>query len=182
MPLQQFRYIDDDCSINSTYWWIHNLQVEIGYKQATRNYRLIPSHKHLCKRIVWGSKFTIARDCLKDPVIRRIIVRRMGVLLQNEIMRLCAKEVLQGNPGTLASFTWKKLMADMEKFAPTPRREQLMIKTRPMELLDYVLYYYANIAITEWVLCKRLYRLSCMLATAQKRYYRTEWTAYAYIN
>ena len=46
-------------------------------------------------------------------------MRRMGVLLQNEILRLCAKEVLQGNPGTLASFTWKKLLADMEKFAPT---------------------------------------------------------------
>lgn len=93
--------------------------MQVGYKQP-RSYKLTPSRKHLGKHIARGNKFSIARDCMKDPVLRKHVVKKMGILLRKELRQLCASKVLQGNPHSrLAMFTWDVLLADMEQHAPT---------------------------------------------------------------
>ena len=101
------------------------------------------------------SKLAIARDCMKDLILRKHIARTMETLLREELAHLCATKVLQGNPHSkLALFTWDVLLSNMEQHAPT-LLELLKVCTRKR---GYQYGSKAVIGLCTAILCKHRQR------------------------
>lgn len=84
---------------------------------------MTPSRKPLAKHVARGNRLAIARDCIRDPDLRRNITRTMAQLLREEVKALCSDRVmsvLRGKPhSNLTSFTWDTLLSEMQQHAPT---------------------------------------------------------------
>lgn len=69
-----------------------------------------------------GSRQAVAVECLKDPVTRHHLLKKLGVLVRNELVTMCShrtNSILQRqNSSELREFKWEKLIAELEANAP----------------------------------------------------------------
>ena len=74
----------------------------------------------LCRPLARGSRCTLAR-CLSDRLIKKYIVKGLGVSLRHEIAWLCSDNstCTKKDPNTLKEFSWKGMVNEAKKLAPT---------------------------------------------------------------
>ena len=93
------------------------------YKKKPRTYTMTPSRRKLCRPLARGSRCALARRCMSDRVIRKYIVKGMGVTLRHEVAKLCSDDstfVLRNkHPDMLKSFTWEGVLNEARELAPT---------------------------------------------------------------
>jgi len=95
-------------------------QVNIDYECGTRKYSLTPSRRHIGKVVTRRSKSALATEALKNPTTRRYIVKKMGILLQKELVSMCSgKTNSMLKSLDLKEFTWKNLISELSTTAPT---------------------------------------------------------------
>ena len=66
---------------------ITHMQVYVNYKKP-RTFPLTPSRKRLGKALARGSRKVVAIESLKDPTMRRHILK-IGILVRNEMIAMC---------------------------------------------------------------------------------------------
>ena len=93
------------------------------YAKRPRSYYLTPTRRQICKPLIRGSRCALARQCLKHNGIRRYMIKRIGLSLQQEIANLCSDKVdsvLQDKCiNTLETFSWDAVIEEMTTRAPT---------------------------------------------------------------
>ena len=93
------------------------------YPKNARTYVMTPTRRRICKPLVRKSRCSVARQCLKDTVIQKYVVKGIGLTLRKEIAKLCSddvKSVLRDHsPDALKTFEWKKVIQEMGFRAPT---------------------------------------------------------------
>lgn len=93
----------------------------MNYKKP-RTFPLTPNRKCLGKAVARGSRKSVAMECIKDPTTRTFILKRIGVLLRNELKTMCSEarcSILQSQlPHSLEVFTWAKLFVELAESAP----------------------------------------------------------------
>ena len=84
---------------------------------------MTPKRKKICKPLIRGSLYSLARNCLDDAGVRKYIIKCIGTTVRSEVALLCSKKrpsILKVKTNyALETFNWKKLILDMEKSAPT---------------------------------------------------------------
>ncbi len=64
----------------------------------------------------------MAVECLKDPATRKYLLKRIGVLVRNELISMCSdstSSILRGQcVSELRDFSWEKLLTELEANAP----------------------------------------------------------------
>ena len=84
---------------------------------------MTPTRRRICKPLIRGSRCALARQCLKDCVLRRYINKSVGVSLQHEIAGLCSDKVesilRDKSVRALETFKWDSVMEEMKTRAPT---------------------------------------------------------------
>lgn len=84
---------------------------------------MTPRRRKLCRPLARGSRCALARRCMSDRIIRKYIVKGMGVSLRHEVANLCSDKsafVLRNkHPNKLKSFTWEELLNEARELAPT---------------------------------------------------------------
>ena len=74
------------------------------------------------KAVARGRKQSVAKECLKDPVTRKYIMKRIGMLVRNELILMCsdsANSILrQKFSSAYKDFSWEKLLKELETNAP----------------------------------------------------------------
>ena len=101
---------------------MRSIQVHVGYKKP-RAYALTPSRKHIVKAVARKSKQAVAMECMKDSVTRRHVLRRVGMVMQSELITMCrdsSNSILRSQSSSeMCSFTWEKLLSELEVKAPS---------------------------------------------------------------
>lgn len=81
-----------------------------------------PSRKHIRKAIARGSRQSVAAECLKKPGTRRYLLKRIGVMVRNELVAMCSNgtnSILhQQGTSELKEFSWERFLAELEGNAP----------------------------------------------------------------
>lgn len=99
-------------------------QIQVGYKRP-RTFVLTPSRKHICKAVARQSKKTIAVESLKDPVVKKHILKKIGKEMAKEIRSVAsdkAESVLRSQDAdSLKTFHWDTLLQELSTFAPVLR-------------------------------------------------------------
>ena len=97
-------------------------QVTVLYKKRPRTLIMTPRRRKLFRPLARGSRCTLARRCLPDCLIKKYIVKGMGVSLRHEIARLCLDNstfVLRKKlPNTLNEFSWEGIVNEAKELAP----------------------------------------------------------------
>ena len=71
------------------------------------------------KQIARGSTLSVAKHTLKDPVMRKTVVKGIGQMIRRELSALCIRAVPSVlSTGVLESFTWNNLIEELHKDAP----------------------------------------------------------------
>ena len=98
-------------------------QVTVLYKKRPRTLIMTPQRRKLCRPLARGSRCTLARRCLSDRLIKKYIVKGMGVSLRHEIARLCSDNstfvLRKKHPNTLKEFSWEGIVNEAKELAPT---------------------------------------------------------------
>ena len=93
------------------------------YHKRPRSFYLTPTRRRIRKPLVRKSRCALARQCLKDPLLRKCITKGVGRSLHSEIANLCSSKVdsILRRKGTqeLEVFQWKDIMDEMKTRAPT---------------------------------------------------------------
>ena len=93
----------------------------MGYEKV-KTYALTPTRKLIGKAVARGHRHSLAVECLKDPIIKRYLLKRIGVLVRNELRYLCsdsASSILRSQRVTgLKEFSWEKLLNELKASAP----------------------------------------------------------------
>ena len=93
----------------------------MAYKKPQR-YVLTPSRKHLGKAVARGTRVSVAKECLKDPVTKKYIMKRIGMLVRNELIFMCSDTtnsiLRQQFSSAYKQFSWEKLLNELETNAP----------------------------------------------------------------
>lgn len=83
---------------------------------------MTPRRKPLGKAIARGSRTAIIAQCLKQPEMRDILIKKVGKLVQNEVAYMCSNKFkstqLQHSKDDLLKFSWSDIIKEMEKHAP----------------------------------------------------------------
>lgn len=97
------------------------MQIHVGYKKP-KTYALTPTRKHIGKAVARGRRQSVAIECLKEPSTRKHLLKRIGMLVRNELIALCSDSsnsiLRQQCVSELKEFTWKKLLSELENKAP----------------------------------------------------------------
>lgn len=89
------------------------------YTHSTRKYALTPSRKHVGKAIARRSRSALVVEALKDPVTRGYVVRRVGMMVRNELVLMCSDRVQSMlRSQSLKEFTWSAFMRELSTNAP----------------------------------------------------------------
>ena len=86
-----------------------------------RKYTLTPSRKAMGKAVARRSKQSLIVQALKDPVTKVFIVKKIGILLKQELTQMCsdkAKSFLQYQSASVLEFEWDTLIAELSIHAP----------------------------------------------------------------
>ena len=93
----------------------------MGYEKV-KTYALTPTRKPIGKAVARGHRQGLAVECLKDPIIKRYLLKRIGVLVRNEHRYLCSdstSSILRSQCVTdLREFSWEKLLDELKANAP----------------------------------------------------------------
>ena len=69
-----------------------------------------------------GSRKVVAIECLKDPTTRRHILKKIGILVRNEMVAMCTDgrgSILRcQSSSAIKEFTWEKLLSEAAETAP----------------------------------------------------------------
>lgn len=99
----------------------YTLQVCIGYKKP-KTYHLTPSRKRIGKSLARGSRCALVRECFKDEIVRKYIIKKVGNMVHHEIVSLCSDRVNSTllNPPTklLSCLTWEGLYSELIGICP----------------------------------------------------------------
>ena len=100
-------------------------QIEVGYKKRPRSILLTPSRKPIGKALFHGSKYSAIRGCFSDPVLFKIVVKKMSSLLQKEVCQMCSLKansnsaLRYSSKNELPLFTWEGVVKEMSIHSPT---------------------------------------------------------------
>ena len=86
-----------------------------------RKYTLTPSRKAMGKAVARHSKHSLIVQALKYPVTKVFIVKKIGMLLKQELAKMCsdkAKSFLQYQSASALVFEWDNLIAELSIHAP----------------------------------------------------------------
>ena len=93
----------------------------MNYKKP-RIFPLTPSRKHIGKAVARGSRKAVALECLKDPATRKYLLKKIGLLVRNELISMCSdstNSILRSQScHDLKEFTWSKLLLELAETAP----------------------------------------------------------------
>ena len=74
------------------------------------------------KSLARGSRCAFVRECFKDDLVCRYIIRRVANMVHKEVVEICSDRVQSSllNPSTdsLATFTWDALYSELNKHCP----------------------------------------------------------------
>lgn len=88
-----------------------------------KKYLLTPSRKHVGRAVARRSKSAMVSEVLKDPLAKRYMVQRMGMLVRRELVSMCSDKVgsvlRSQSRADLQAFTWDKLVSELATTAPT---------------------------------------------------------------
>ena len=97
------------------------IQVHVGYKKP-RTYALTPSRKHIAKAVARKSKQALVAECMKDTQTRGHILKRMGMVMRNELISMCTEStnsILRSHSTVvMCNFSWDKLVSELALKAP----------------------------------------------------------------
>lgn len=83
---------------------------------------LTPTRKHIGKAVARGSRQAVAVQCLKEPATRKYLLKRIGVLVRNELISMCSdstSSILRTQcVSELREFSWEKLLSELQAKAP----------------------------------------------------------------
>ena len=100
---------------------ITHMQVYVNYKKP-RTFTLTPSRKRLGKALARGSRRVVAIECLKDPTTRRHILKKIGILVRNEMIAMCTDargSILRSQSSSaFKEFSWDTLLCEAAETAP----------------------------------------------------------------
>lgn len=86
-----------------------------------RKYNLTPSRRNVGKAVARRSKKALILHALNDPVAKAYVVKRMGVLLKQELAEMCSDKVnsfLRSQSASALEFEWDTLLAELAVHAP----------------------------------------------------------------
>ena len=99
-------------------------QIQVEYKRP-RTFVLTPSRKDIGKAVARQSKKTMAVESLRDPIVKKHILKRIGKEIGKEIRCMTsdnAKSVLRSQDADiLKTFHWDTLLRELSKFTPVLR-------------------------------------------------------------
>lgn len=97
------------------------VQITIGNCKPI-TYALTPSRQKYGKLLARGSRWTIAKQCLSDPVCREHVINEVAKLVTLEVKAMCSEDgasFLRSNLAQdLTSFSWSRVVAEMKRHAP----------------------------------------------------------------
>ena len=97
------------------------IQITVGYGKP-KTYILPPSRQKLGKLLARGNRWSIAKQCLSDPVCRDHMINEVAKLVTSEVKVMCSDEgalfLLGNHAQDLSSFSWSRVLAEMKKHAP----------------------------------------------------------------
>lgn len=112
-PSNKFLYV-------STYYFIY-LQIHVGYKKP-RTYVLTPTRKRLGKAVARRSKKEIVDQSMKDPLVKRYMIEKMGQILRSEVTTMCSDRTCSilsnQSVDAMKIFTWDALLIELQSHAP----------------------------------------------------------------
>ena len=87
------------------------MQIHVGYKKP-KTYALTPTRKHIGKAVARGRRQSVAIECLKEPSTRKHLLKRIGMLVRNELIALCSdssnsNSVCRSSLGRNSCQNWK---------------------------------------------------------------------------
>ena len=91
----------------------------VGYKSGPKRLNLTPSRKAFGKAIARGSRAKVAQECLKDPITRKHIIKKVAAIVKSEVATLCsdsANSILQQD--CITEFTWEDFINELKVHAP----------------------------------------------------------------
>ena len=84
---------------------------------------LTPSRKHIGRAIARGSRMSVVSHCFEDPVLRDLIINKIGRVVQSEVATLCTDKcnsVLRcHSKEELVKFKWQSVNQEMRVYSPT---------------------------------------------------------------
>ena len=88
------------------------MQVYVGYKKP-KTYELTPSRNPIGKAVARGRRQSVAIECLREHRTRRHLLKRVGMLVRNELILLCSNStnsiLRQQSVLQLKEFMWSQL-------------------------------------------------------------------------
>lgn len=97
------------------------MQINVGYKKP-RNFILTPSRKHMGKALARGKRKSVAAECIKDPVAKKYIIKKIGVLLRKGMNVMCSDDtnsmLRQQCISAEKDFSWESFLTELETNAP----------------------------------------------------------------
>lgn len=98
------------------------MQINIEYRQGVRKYTLTPSRKPMAKSVARHSKNALILQALKNPITKVYVVKKIGVMLKQELAQMCsdkAKSFLHNQSASALEFEWDTLLAELSVHACT---------------------------------------------------------------
>ena len=94
----------------------------VDYASRPRHFILTPKRKPLGKAIARGSRTAIISQCLKQAEMRTVLVKKLGKLVQKELVHICSTKfkstLLQHSKHDMTNFSWSSIIAEMKDHAP----------------------------------------------------------------
>lgn len=143
------------------------LQVNVASTTQSKNYILTPNRKRLCKPLIRGSRYSLAKKCLEDVEVKKYLLKCIGVNLYNEIGVLTSKktQVLTDKSNqAMESFCWSTILKENSADVD---RTQSSLDVDKLLLVSSVPYW-PRIAINIQVYFSASCLLSCTLVMHPK--------------
>ena len=91
----------------------------VDYASRPHHFILTPKRKPLGKAIARGSRTAIISQCLKQAEMRTVLVKKLGKLVQKELVHTKFKStLLQHSKHDMTNFSWSSIIAEMKDHAP----------------------------------------------------------------
>ena len=93
---------------------------------------MTPSRKSIAKSLFHGSRCAMVQNCFKDSKLTKIIINKVGRIIQLEIAKLCSMKVdsiLRLPVQSFERFSWSSLFDEFLQYAPV-LHSLLMIVTK----------------------------------------------------
>ena len=92
----------------------------MGYEKRIRNYCIAtPNSRRLVKKFGRGCKQGAIRECFKDPITRRYLIKRVQTIVHKELRSLCSNKVNSVlRRADMRKFSWDLLLDEVKLHAP----------------------------------------------------------------